>query len=121
LKPRRRKKQLSPVLVKMMTGRMKFRRRLDVPMWDAEHLDKVANILTDGADQIRRIRGNNELRTDDKLMCAQMIIQSMQGDLQRMKPTDPRERGAEMLEYTAYGLVDRNGHAAVQARSDQEG
>jgi len=26
-----------------------------------------------------------------------------------------------MLEYTAYGLVDRNGHAAVQARSDQEG
>lgn len=120
MKPRKRKKQLSPVLVKMMTGRMKFRRRLDVPMWDAEHLDKVANILTDGADQIRRIRGNNELRTDDKLMCAQMIIQSMQSDLQRMKPTDPRERGAEMLEYTAYGLVDRNGHAAVQARSDLE-
>lgn len=117
---RRRKKQLNPVLVKMMTGRMRFRRRMDVPMWDAEHLEKVPNILIEGAEAIRRIRGHNELRNDDKLMYAQMIIQQMQGDLQRMKPTDPRERGAEMLEYTAYGLVDRNGHAAVQARGDRE-
>jgi hypothetical protein len=120
VKPRRRKKLLNPILVKMMTGRMRFRRRLDVPMWDAEHLDKVVNILTDGADKIKRIRGNNELRTDDKLMCAQMIIQSMQSDLQRMKPLDPRERGAEKLEYTSFGLIDRNGHDAVQARGDGE-
>jgi len=120
VKPRRKKKLLNPILVRMMTGRMRFRRRLDVPMWDAEHLDKVANILTDGADKIRRIRGNNELRTDDKLMCAQMIIQTMQSDLQRMKPTDPRERGAERLEHTSFGLVDRNGHDEVQRRGDRE-
>ena len=120
MKPRRRKKLLSPVLVKMMTGRMKFRKRLDIPMCDSEHLDKAANILSDGAEEIRRIRGNNELRIDDKLMCAQMIIIQMQGDLQRMKPVDQRERGAEMLQYTAFGLVDRNGHEAVQARSDRE-
>ena len=120
MKPRRKKKLLNPILVRMMTGRMRFRRRLDVPLWDADHLDKVANILTDGADKIRRIRGNNELRTDDKLMCAQMIIQTMQSDLQRMKPTDPRERGTEKLEYTSFGLVDRNGHDEVQRRGDRE-
>ena len=70
------------------------------------------------ADKLDAIHGSNSLRGADKTLCAQNMIMEMNSTAQRISPRDPRERGAEKLEYGDFGLVDTNGFDAVKARDD---
>tara|TARA_A100000172_G_scaffold66990_1_gene46682 strand:- start:598 stop:954 length:357 start_codon:yes stop_codon:yes gene_type:complete len=114
----RKKQRIKPVLTHMRQGRMRFKRRLDIPMWHPEHIQKTINMLRETADEIERVKRSNSLRESDQLMYSQMILQRANHHFASMSPIDPRERGTEMLEFTADGLIDKNGHAAVQARRD---
>ena len=116
MKQRRRK--INPTLFLMKNGSLKFKRRVDFPMWHPDHISKVANILREFADRLDAIHGSNSLRGADKTLYAQNMIMEMNLTAQRISPRDPRERGAERLEYSDYGLIDTNGFDAVQARDD---
>jgi hypothetical protein len=102
----------------MRSGQMRFKRRLDVPMWHIDHLNKTVEILTSLTEELTNLKKNNSFRNADKCMYAQTAISFANGKLASMLPKDPRERGAEMLEYTEQGLVDHNGHAELLARDD---
>ena len=115
---RQRKRKINPTLFLMKNGSLKFKRRVDFPMWHPDHISKVANILREFADRLDAIHGSNSLRGADKTLCAQNMIMEMNNTVQRISPKDPRERGAEKLEYGDYGLVDTNGFDAVEARDD---
>ena len=115
---RRRTKKINPTLFLMKTGSLKFKRRVDFPMWHPDHISKVASILREFADRLDAIHGSNSLRGADKTLYAQNMIMEMNLTAQRISPRDPRERGAERLEYGDYGLVDTNGFDAVKARDD---
>ena len=109
----------NPVVLKMQMGLMKFKRRVDFPMWHHEHISKVASIMREYADRIEAVHGSNSMRNSDKTLYAQQLIQQMNSDVGRITPTDPRERGAERLRYMDYsGLVDENGFDELNARDD---
>lgn len=116
---KRMKRQKNPVVLKMQMGLMKFKRRVDFPMWHHEHISKVASIMREYADRIEAVHGSNSMRNSDKTLYAQQLIQQMNADVGRITPTDPRERGAEKLRYMDYsGLVDENGFDELNARDD---
>jgi hypothetical protein len=115
---RQRKRKYNATLFLMKNGSLKFKRRVDFPMWHPDHISKVANILREFADRLDAIHGSNSLRGADKTLYAQNMIMEMNSTVQRISPKDPRERGAERLEFGGYGLVDTNGFDAVEARDD---
>ena len=102
----------------MRSGRMRFKRRLDVPMWHIDHLNKTVEILTKLTEELIKLRKNNSFRNADKCMYAQTAISFANGKLASMLPKDPRERGAELGEYTEQGWANLNGHAELLARDD---
>ena len=102
----------------MRTGQMRFKRRIDVQMWHIDHLNKSIELFTSLVEELEKIRGNNSFRNADKCMYAQTAISFTNKRFASMLPKDPRERGAEMLEYTDQGLVNHNGHAELLARDD---
>ena len=114
-----KKKPNRPILTKLLTGQMRFKRRVDVPMFDARHIAKAVDMFRETADAMELIKTSNELRGIDKLLYCQAAIQKLNSDFQQITPRDTRTRGAEMLDYEGgFGLVDRNGHAELNAMDD---
>lgn len=113
-----RKKPIKPTVMKMALGFMRFRRRVDIPMWHVDHISKVANILREYADRIEASHSSNAMRASDKTMHCQSLIKSMNRDMGQITPRDPRERGAEKLRYTDFGLINEAGFDELQARDD---
>lgn len=113
-----RNKVRNPTLRLMEMGLMRFKRRVDFPMWHPDHISKVANIMREYADRIEKIHQSNSLRAADKTLCAQRLILEMNAVVQTITPKDPRERGAERLKFGEYGLIDHNGFDDVKARAD---
>lgn len=117
----KKQKRYNMTTYRMMTGQMRFRRRVDIPMWHLKHVEKCANILEEYAAQIRNVGGSSTLRSSEKTMHCQFLIQQMNTDFQRITPLDPRERGAAHVEYVSgMGLVNRNGFDAIMARDDMD-
>ena len=103
----------------MRQGLMRFKRRLDIPMWHIDHLNKTIQMFDEGVDELKRIRNSNTLRNSDKAVYAQGVLAMMNKQCAIMTPTDPRERGTEDLEYTdAHGLIDKRGEKELLARED---
>jgi len=118
---RRKKLRTNPTVVKMAMGLMKFRRRVEIPCWHIDHLRKIVSILREYADRLEAIADANKLRPSDKTSAAQQIILQMNSDMNRMTPTDPRERGAERGGYNheyGRGYLDTNGFDELLARDD---
>tara|TARA_B100000530_G_scaffold321921_1_gene256455 strand:- start:4445 stop:4792 length:348 start_codon:yes stop_codon:yes gene_type:complete len=107
-------------VLNMRSGRMKFKRRIDIPLWHQDHLPKVVNLLRESADRIEKINQSNELRNSDKTLAAQVVITQAQHHASRMSPLDPRERGAELGEYGDQGWVTTHGHEALNRRTDMD-
>ena len=116
--PKKRLK-INQTVHNMRTGLMTFKRRLDIPMWHIDHLNKTIEAFDDIADELKRIRNSNTLRNSDKCMYAQSTLTMMSKVFYHMTPKDPRSRGSEQLSYVdGFGLVDKSGHADLLARDD---
>ena len=103
----------------MRQGLMRFKRRLDIPMWHIDHLNKTIDMFEEAVDELKRIRNSNTLRNSDKTMYAQGTLVMMNKQFAHMSPRDPRERGAEQLEMTEqHGLIDKRGEPELLARED---
>ena len=115
----RKKKKVAynPTVSAMRTGLMRFRRRIDIPMWHAEHLRQLIPLLRGAVDELERLERSNNLRNVDRCLYAQSVLMGINAACARMQPADPRQRGGEDLVYDP-GLIDRNGHAELQARVD---
>lgn len=106
-------------VLNIASGRMRFKRRLDLPMWHHDHLPKIVRLLRESADRIEQISKSNVLRNSDKTLASQVVITQAQMHASKMSPTDPRERGAERLEYREWGgLTNTIGFDELNARSD---
>ncbi len=113
---RRRRKSLTAM--RLGAGQMRFKRRMDLPLWHHEHLPKIARILQDAGRRLEDISNSNSLRNADKTLAAQTVIKYASYDAARITPLDPRERGSERLEWTDAGLVNTNGFDELNARDD---
>tara|TARA_R100001480_G_scaffold5937_6_gene13045 strand:+ start:878 stop:1288 length:411 start_codon:yes stop_codon:yes gene_type:complete len=100
------------------SGQMRFKRRLDLPMWHQDHLLKVSRILIEAGKRIEKISNESALRNVDKCLTAQTVLKLANIDASRLTPLDPRERGSELGEYTDRGWVNKAGHAELNARDD---
>jgi len=107
-------------VLNIASGRMRFKRRLDLPMWHHDHLPKIVRLLRESADRIEKINQSNELRNSDKTLAAQVIITRAQLHASRMSPLDPRERGSELGEYTDRGWVNKAGFDELNQRTDMD-
>lgn len=115
---RNKRRKSNAVIDHMKAGRMRFKRRLDVPMWHIDHLNKSIVVFTELLESLEEIRKGNSTRHADKCMYAQTAITVANGRFAIMGPQDPRSRGAELGEYTDQGWTDRHGHAELLARDD---
>lgn len=114
----RRRRTDNPTVSLLQQGLLKFKRRVDFPLWHPDHVGKVASIMREYADRIDTINKSNSLRGADKTMYAQSLIVEMNAMVQRITPRDPRERGAERLRYGHNGLINENGFDEVRRRDD---
>lgn len=118
-----KRRKSNPTVMKMATGVMRFKRRVDIPMWHVDHIQKTANILREYADRIESTLSSNSMRNSDKTLAVQYMIQSMNNDMARMTPKDPRERGAERGGYNhdyGRGYINTNGFDELLARDDMD-
>ena len=118
LYPTYNRKGFNYTLYNIRKGVMRFKRRLDIQMWHIDHLTKSIEELSALVDELKRIKNSNTLRNSDKCMYAQMTITTANSRFANMTPSDPRSRGAEHLEYTEQGLVNKNGHEEIAKRED---
>lgn len=116
----RRSKSVNPTTLKMLDGGLRFKRRVDLPCWHHDHIEKVARLLQEYGKLIEEIGNMNSLLNHEKVSLVQSQIQRLNQDAGRLTPHDPRERGAEMLQYVGGRtyLSDMNGVDHVQARED---
>lgn len=111
--------KINQTVYNMRTGLMTFKRRLDIPMWHIDHLNKSIEAFEEMANELKRIRNSNTLRHSDQCMYAQATLTMMAKRFHHMMPKDPRSRGSENLEFIdGHGLVDKSGHAELLARED---
>ena len=114
-----RKRNVNPTVANLRNGSLRFKRRLDVPMWHHDHLSKVINTLEEVTAELRRIKNSNTLRNFDKCVYAQHCLMFANQSFSQMTPKDPRTRGASIYGYpNTHYMVDENGHEEVQARKD---
>ena len=113
-KPRRN----NETVMRMRSGQLRFKRRMDLPMWHQDHLLKVSRILQDAGKRIEEISNSNSLRNVDKCLAAQTVVSLANADAGQITPKDPRERGAELGVYTEQGWANLAGHAELNARDD---
>ena len=116
----RYKKRPNRTVLNMASGRMKFKRRIDFPLWHHDHQPKVVRLLRECADRIEKINQSNVLRNSDKTLAAQVIISEAQVHASRLSPLDPRERGSELGEYTDQGWVNKAGFDELNQRTDMD-
>jgi hypothetical protein len=91
--------KLNRTMYKLSAGMMKWKRRINIPMWHPSHVSKAANILRQCADKLDRIEKSNSMRGSDRTMLAQQFLVEMNQDFSLITPRDPRERGAEHYEF----------------------
>ena len=96
----------------MYNVRLRFQRRLQVPMFHPLHINQVADIFITAGKELKRISSLNSLRRVDKLIHAHYQIGSMNFELGNIKPEDPRDRGAEEFRY------GHNGFESIQGLED---
>lgn len=116
-----RKQKDNETVQLMRWANMRFKRRLDIPMWHVDHLRKSIDSLKELTEELERIQNSNSLRHAEKCRYAQDALVSLNIRFRNMLPKDPRERGAEMSVYGHSGLVDENGFAELNAREDLRG
>ena len=116
-----RKQKDNETVQLMRWANMRFKRRLDVPMWHVDHLRKSIDALKELTEELERIQNSNSLRNAEKCRYAQDALVSLNIRFRNMLPKDPRERGAEMLVHGHSGLIDENGYAELNAREDLRG
>ena len=116
----RRTKSINPTTLKMLDGGLRFKRRVDLPCWHHDHIQKLARLLQEYGKLLEEIGNMNSLLNHEKVSLVQSQIQRLNQDAGRLTPHDPRERGSEMLQYVGGRtyLSDMNGVADVQARED---
>lgn len=105
---RKQKLQLSPTARAIRGGMMRFKRRLDIPMYHSDHIGKAEEILSDAVDELKRLRQSNSIYGTDKLVYAQGALLRANQRFSKLAPGDPRQRGAEHLVYDP-GLTDERG------------
>ena len=105
---RKQKLSLSPTARAIRGGIMRFKRRLDIPMYHADHIAKAEEILGDAVEELKRLRQSNSIKGTDKLVYAQGALLAANKRLAVMAPSDPRQRGAEHLVFDP-GLKDERG------------
>ena len=94
-----RKLKLNRTMYKLSAGTMKWKRRINIPMWHPSHVSKAANILRQYADKLENIDKSNSMRGSDRTTLAQSFLVEMNQDFSLISPQDPRERGAERYEF----------------------
>jgi len=117
----RQKRKHNPTVSLMARGLLKFKRRVDFPLWHPDHVKKVARVMREYADRMDEIGNSNSLRGADKTLYAQSLIVEMNNAVNRMTPTDPRERGAERGGYNhnyGKGYLNTNGFDELLSRDD---
>ena len=85
---------------------MKWKRRINIPMWHPDHVGKAANIMREYADRIEAITKSNSMRGSDRTMLAQQLLVEMNHQFSMISPQDPRAPAAEQFEY-----INGNNHA----------
>jgi hypothetical protein len=105
----------------MRWANMRFKRRLDIPMWHVDHLRKSIDALKELTEELERIQSSNSLRHAEKCRYAQDALVMLNIRFRNMLPNDPRERGSEMLAQGHSGLIDERGYAELNAREDLRG
>ena len=119
LYPSYSKKGYNYTLNNIRKGVMRFKRRLDIPMWHVDHLTKSIEELSALVDELKRIKNSNTLRNADKCLYAQMTVTTANARFATMTPEDPRTRGAEMGGYEGgNGYVNTNGYKEISERED---
>ena len=119
LYPTYSKKGFNYTLYNIRKGTMRFKRRLDIPMWHIDHLAKSIEELSAMVDELRRIKNSNTLRNSDKCLYSQMTITTANMRFATMTPEDPRTRGAEMGGFEGgNGYQNTNGFKEIAARED---
>lgn len=109
---RKQKLSLSPTARAIRGGMMRFKRRLDIPMFHADHIGQAEEILSDAVDELKRLRQSNSIFGTDKLVYAQGALVRANRRFTQLAPSDPRQRGTEHLVYDP-GLKDESGILAV--------
>ena len=116
-----RKQKDNETVQLMRWANMRFKRRLDIPMWHVDHLRKSIDALKELTEELERIQNSNSLRHAEKCRYAQDALVMLNIRFRNMLPKDPRERGAEMLVHSHSGLIDENGYEELNAREDLRG
>ena len=70
---KRQRIKYNPTVNAMRSGMMRFKRRIDVPMWHIEHLRQVIPVLKSATDELERLERSNSLRNVDKCIYAQSV------------------------------------------------
>ena len=115
-----RKLKLNKTMYKISSGMMKWKRRINIPMWHPDHVGKAANILREYADRIEDITKSNSMRGSDRTMLAQQILVEMNHQFGMITPQDPRAPKAEQYEYINNNdhMVDTNGFDDLVKRDE---
>ena len=50
--------KMNQTVYNMRTGQMTFKRRLDIPMWHIDHLNKTIEAFDEITDELKRIRNS---------------------------------------------------------------
>ena len=106
---RKRKIYKHDITRAMHNVRLRFQRRMTVPMFHPQHISAVAEIFNYGYNELTRLVGLNSFRRVDKLIHAHYVIHAMTSSLASIEPRDPRNRGAEQLQWGTHGLEDIHG------------
>ena len=93
----------------MYNVRLRFQRRLNVPMFHPLHINQVSEIFLFASEELKRISSLNALRRVDKLIQSHYIINAMNFELSDIQPKDPRDRGAEEYRYGHNGFESIHG------------
>jgi hypothetical protein len=115
---RNKKLRANDTVLALESGQLRFTRRLEIKMWHPSHLAQAIDVLANMVDELTRLKNAKELRQVDKLMYSQSVLITANSHLAKATPKDPRTRGSERLVYKSHGLIDTNGHADLNARSD---
>lgn len=115
---RNKKLRANDTVLALESGQLRFTRRLEVKMWHPNHLAQAIEVLAHAVDELTRLKSTDKLRQVDKLIYAQSVLIGANSNLAKATPKDPRTRGSERLVYKSHGLIDTNGYADLNARTD---
>ena len=90
-----RKLKLNRTMHKLSSGMMKWKRRINIPMWHPS-VKKAANILRQYADKLDKIEQFNSMRGADRTTVAQSFLAEMNQDFS-LKSTRSKGSGAERM------------------------